>query len=241
MLSIVIPTFNEEDYLPRLLRSLQEQGLPDFEIIVADAHSNDKTREIAQEFGCRVVEGGMPSRGRNAGAQVAQGDLILFCDADIAFEKGALKKYLDEFQMEHLDIACFLLKPFGSSRWLKFLYDVFHNIPVLLLEKISQNGGGPILIKRSLHQKIGGFDEDVVMGEDDIYVRKAARHGKFKYIRKPKVFYSQRRFQESGWVRTYIKYILNELYMLFIGPVKTDILHYKFGHKKVSPSETKDR
>ena len=70
------------------------------------------------------------------------------------------------------------------------------------------------------------------MGEDDIYVRKAAKYGKFRYIKKPKVFYSQRRFEEDGWVRTYIKYILNELYMLFVGPMKTDILHYKFGHNK---------
>jgi len=218
--------------LPVLLESLKKQDFQDFEIIVADAHSRDKTREVARSYGCEIVDGGMPAKGRNEGAKVAKGDLILFCDADIKFEENALGKYLREFQERNLDVAGFFLKPFGSKKWLSFLYDVFHNIPLLLLERVLQNGGSPILIKRSLHQKIGGFDEDVKMGEDDIYVRKAAKCGKFRYIKKPKVFYSQRRFEEDGWVRTYIKYILNELYMLFVGPMKTDILHYKFGHSK---------
>lgn len=76
--SIVIPTYNEEEYLPKLLESIKMQSYDDYEIIVADANSNDRTREIAEEYGCIVVDGGLPAVGRNNGAKVAKGEIILF-------------------------------------------------------------------------------------------------------------------------------------------------------------------
>ena len=81
--SIVVPTKNEEAYLPILLASLRGQTFQDFEIIVADAHSTDRTREIALQAGAKVVDGGMPGPGRNRGAAVAQGEIIFFFDADV--------------------------------------------------------------------------------------------------------------------------------------------------------------
>ena len=83
MLSIVIPTYNEEEYLPRLLASIRSQRFEGYEIVVADARSTDRTRQIAERFGARVVEGGMPGPGRNLGAVAAKGDLLLFLDADV--------------------------------------------------------------------------------------------------------------------------------------------------------------
>ena len=77
--SVVIPTLNEERDLPVLLDSLKKQTFRDFEIIVGDAGSKDKTREIAESHGARVVQGGMPGVGRNRGAAVANGEyLFLF-------------------------------------------------------------------------------------------------------------------------------------------------------------------
>ena len=66
MLSVIIPTFNEEKYLPRLLDSLARQTYTDYETIVADADSTDATRAIASQHGCRIVPGGRPAEGRNA-------------------------------------------------------------------------------------------------------------------------------------------------------------------------------
>ena len=70
ILSIIIPTYNEEEYLPVLLESIKEQSFDDYEVIVADANSTDKTREIAKEYGCIVVDGGLPAVGRNNGARI---------------------------------------------------------------------------------------------------------------------------------------------------------------------------
>ena len=83
MLSIVIPTFNEEKFLPHLLKSLKEQTFKDFEIIVADNNSTDATRSVAINVGAKVVKGGLPARGRNNGAKVARGEWLLFLDADV--------------------------------------------------------------------------------------------------------------------------------------------------------------
>ena len=57
ILSIIIPTYNEEEYLPNLLESIEKQSFTDYEIIIADANSTDRTREIAEEHGCTIVEG----------------------------------------------------------------------------------------------------------------------------------------------------------------------------------------
>ena len=75
-LSIIIPTYNEEEYLHKLLDSIKSQSFSDYEIIVADANSKDNTREIAISYGCKVVNGGLPAIGRNNGAKVAEGRLF---------------------------------------------------------------------------------------------------------------------------------------------------------------------
>ncbi len=78
MLSIIIPTLNEENYLPLLLESIKKQNFNDYEIIVADAGSTDKTLEIAKNYGCITMAGGLPAKGKNEGAGMAKGDLLFF-------------------------------------------------------------------------------------------------------------------------------------------------------------------
>jgi len=92
MLSIIIPTLNEEKFLPHLLISLKEQTFKDFEIIVADNNSTDATRSIALKSGAKMVEGGLPARGRNNGAKVARGEWLLFLDADVILPPGFFRK-----------------------------------------------------------------------------------------------------------------------------------------------------
>jgi len=82
--SVVIPARNAAQILPRCLASLKAQTrLPD-EIIVADDGSSDDTAAIAEQFGARSVRLAPkgPGAARNAGAQLARGDLLLFTDSD---------------------------------------------------------------------------------------------------------------------------------------------------------------
>jgi hypothetical protein len=87
-----------------------------------------------------------------------------------------------------------------------------------------------MLVKRSLHTKIGGFDEDVKITEDHVYVRRGAKLGKFGLLRSIKVATSIRRYEISGWMRVCFVFLLLELHMVLFGPVKSDIFLYRFGH-----------
>lgn len=70
MLSIIIPTLNEEKYLLILLSEIRKQNFIDYEIIVADAVSEDRTIEIARSFNCNIIKGGLPAKGRNEGTKL---------------------------------------------------------------------------------------------------------------------------------------------------------------------------
>jgi len=111
MLTIIIPTKNEEESLPRLLASIHRQTLQPVEIIVSDAQSSDATRELARSFNARVVEGGLISFGRNAGAREASTEFLLFLDADVELrDPEFLEKAVGEMLEKKLDLATVKLK-----------------------------------------------------------------------------------------------------------------------------------
>jgi glycosyltransferase involved in cell wall biosynthesis len=230
MISIIIPTFNEEKYLPSLIDSVKKQDYNDFEIIVADADSEDKTIEIAKNFGCQITNGGLPAKGRNEGAKIAKGNLFLFLDADTILPPNFFQRALKEFKERNLDLASFCLEAETESKFKKFLFDAFYNFPILILEKFLAHGAQAILVKKEIFEKVGGFDEKIKFAEDHSFMRKAKKFGRFGILRKVRVFSSLRRFEKEGFSKTYLKYLLAEIYMIFFGDIKKDIFKYKFGN-----------
>ncbi len=230
MLSIIIPALNEEKYLPLLLTSIKNQNFDDnFEIIVADAGSKDKTVEIAKKYGCKVVLGGFPpAKGKNRGAEASKGDLILFLDADTNLVRDSLKKFLTEFKGKKLDIASFSLA--GRQKFHDISYNVLYNFSARMCGRFLPQAMNAILIKREIHQKISGFDEEIKIGEELYYIRRASVFGKFGFLSSAKIIASSRRFYQDGWFKTWLKYFLCQLHIIFFGPVKSDILNYKFNH-----------
>lgn len=230
MLSIIIPALNEEKYLPLLLDSIKKQDFKDYEIIIADADSTDKTVEIAKKYGCRIVRGGLPAKGRNEGVKEAKADLLLFLDADVILPKGFLAEFLQKFKKNKLDIATTALKMIGSKKAYKIgskLWNFYFWTNQIFLPCA---GGFCLLVKKELHRKLGGFDEKIKVGEDFIYARKSKKFAKFKFFRSPKFLISTRRAEKEGLLKSALKYILIDLHMVFLGPVKSDIFRYKFGH-----------
>jgi len=241
MISIIIPALNEEKYLPLLLESIKKQGFSDYEIILADAGSKDKTLEIAKKYGARVIPGGLPSKGRNEGAKIAKGDLLFFCDADAVLPDNFFRKALSEFEKRKLEIASFCLVPLPKSKFSSFLLNIFYNQPIVLLENALPHAAMGILIKKDIFEKIGGFDEDIKLAEDHYLARRATRvfKAKFGVIKSTEIFISDRRFKTDGWISTGIKFLLCELHLIFLGPVKSNIFNYKFNHYGKGKNATK--
>ena len=228
MISIIIPTLNEEKYLPKLLKSIKEQKRDDIEIIVADAGSQDTTREIAKEYGCIIVKRGLPAVGRNAGVKVAKGDILIFTDADIVFPNDFFKKGLLEFKERKLGVASVLLELEEKSYSLGV--NIFYNIPVLLLEKILPHGAMAIIVSKKIFNTVGGFDESIKIAEDMYFVRQATKYGTFGFLRSVKILTSARRYLKDNYFFMYIKFLLVELHMILLGPVRSDIFRYRFDH-----------
>lgn len=231
MLSIVVPALNEESYLPFLLESIKKQEIgEEYEVIVADAGSEDKTAEIARAYSCQVITcGKFPARGRNEGARKTKGDLILFLDADIIIPSPYfLRDLLKEFRKRKLDIASFPIYPQGNI--IDKLFYKLYNLWALIIQRFLAHAAEAILVKKEIHQKIGGFDERIKIGEDHFYVRKATKFSKFGFINIGSVLTSARRFEQDGRIKTYSKYVLTGIHMLFFGPVKSDIFNYRFDH-----------
>ncbi|MBR6023345.1 MAG: glycosyltransferase [Methanobrevibacter sp.] len=231
ILSIIIPTYNEEEYLPVLLDSIKKQNFEDYEVIIADANSTDKTREIASEYGCIITEGGMPAVGRNNGAKIAKGEYLLFLDSDLKLTDDYLRDTVYEFQMERLGIAITQMKALSKKSEDQLLHYLANQF-MIGVEKIKPHGAGcyGIIAKKELHEKCGGFNEDLTFGEDSDYIKRLGKVERFKVLRKPRIGVSTRRLEEEGidtLIRQYGKSTFND----FVGK-ETDAeeLNYNFGH-----------
>lgn len=232
-LSVVIPTKNEERYLPAVLDAIRRQTLQPKEIIIADAHSVDETRVIAKRAGAIVVDGGLPSAGRNRGAEKATGDLIFFLDADVIIDDDEFfEKAVTEFAQRNFGIATCDLGVVGGN-----FYDVvthyFYNFYARLLGAFHPHAPGfCILVKRSVHEKIHGFDESIIFCEDHEYAGRAANIGKFGFLDSIKIFVTTRRQERDGRVSMGFKYVLAEFHLMFIGPIRDDKFKYGFGYEE---------
>jgi glycosyltransferase involved in cell wall biosynthesis len=226
-LSIIIPALNEQEYIFQLLKAIRKQDFKDYEIIVADAASNDKTIKIAQEFGCKITEGGLPALGRNNGAKIAKGDLFLFIDADNKIPNDKfLSELIEKFEKRKLEVASFPISPNGIKLD-KFFYWLY-NLWVKITQRFLPHASGVVLVSREIHQKIGGFDEEIKLAEDHEYARRAGKIGKFGFIEIEPILFSSRRFELEGRFKAYLTYVLAGFYILFFGPIKSDIFKYRF-------------
>lgn len=225
--SVVIPALNEERYLPLLLEDLSRQTLPVHEVIVADAGSTDATARVARAAGARIVRGGHPAEGRNEGARGATGDWLLFLDADVRLPENAVEVALSEMARERLDSASSWFAPDAPSRFMRV-----HHWMTAWYFRVSSKLGWPhsigafLLLPRAVHEKMGGFDTTIRVAEDQDYVRRLARMGRYGFLRKPSVVIAARRFEKEGALATSLKWLGIELHRLCIGEIRGGYFRY---------------
>ena len=211
MISVIIPTLNEEKALPSLLRALVQEDT-EKEIIVVDGGSCDNSIRLAQDYGAKVLIS-LPGRGAaiNRGASEARGDLLLFLHADTLFPAGGLKKIKEALADEpKLVGGNFRLLFDGDtifSRWLTGFYAWIRWCGLYY-------GDSGIFVRSSAYHAIGGIRPIPVM-EDIDFVRRLEWFGKTCCILDPPLITSSRRFQGRqaleivyGWIKLHVLFYL---------------------------------
>jgi glycosyltransferase involved in cell wall biosynthesis len=206
-ISVIVPTMNEEQFLPGLLDSLRRQRFPLHEIIVADGFSRDRTRQIAKSRGCTIVDGpGHPGIGRNRGAAAATGDVLLFLDSDTLLPPGFLRRLARAYENAGAVAATVTYRP-EPVTLADQLIAVGANLAIIVMQGIQPLAAGHcIMVSRAVFNAIGGFNESLKAAEDHDMVRRAARHGPFRVFSIP-LRVSTRRYMSRGRLRLVAQHV----------------------------------
>ncbi len=167
MLSIVIPTYNAEKYMPALLDSIFHNKDDDMEVVIVDDCSTDDTVRISKSFPVRVIKmerNSGPAKARNIGVEAAKGDIIYFLDSDVIVLDGAIKEvkdYFDRNPSAKCVIGICSTEPLNKGFVSKYMA-LFEYIHLIGQEnqKVSVFAPRCGAIKRDFFLEIGSYDEN---------------------------------------------------------------------------------
>lgn len=180
MISFVIPAYNEEALLGRTIEALFESAralAKPFEVIVVDDASTDRTAEIAQSSGARVVSVAVRqiAAARNAGARAAQGERLFFLDADTILPIGTLRAAWEAFESGAVGGGAAVEMDREISRAARLLVGFWN----FLSRRMRWAAGCFIFTWRFDFQAVGGFDESYFAGEEIYLSRALQKRGRF--------------------------------------------------------------
>lgn len=199
--SVIIPTLREEKRIGALLAALEAQTFGgEWEILVCDGGSQDQTRAQVEKFSRAQFldcERGV-SRQRNAGARVAQGELLVFMDADDMPPPRFLEQIARSYARWPFSVACPWFFAHDGSFFTRCAYFGF-NIGFWLGQSTLRTGSGVCIVaRRRDFLKSGGFDETMHLGEDVKLLRTLCpRYGWHRHLLVP-LGTSGRRFEHDG-------------------------------------------
>lgn len=227
MISIIIPTRNEEKILRETLARLREGlgGDLSAEVIVSDGSSTDGTVRVAKELAGQVIEetGGRHTIGwgRNRGAEVARGEYLVFLDADVTIPRPAefFRAALAEFE-KRPDLVAITAKIkvlpetetladrvifWTMSQWFRFLNNVC---------RYGMAGGEFQMVRTAIFRELGGFREELTAAEDVEFFSRLSRRGRTRLPGHLTVFHTGRRAHAVGWPKLLWSWFKNWASML---------------------------
>jgi len=153
--SVIIPTLNEEDFLPGLIKSIRAQSYRPIEIVVADS-SSDSTPDIARAAGATVtrVEELNIARARNEGARVARGEVLLFCDSDCVMSSDYVER-----MVRVLDGGARLAHGVEVNMDGSLVRNAFAG-PWAAVKPVWWTTGRGVAVRAADFWAVGGYDED---------------------------------------------------------------------------------
>ncbi len=215
MISVIIPTYNEEKSLPATLHHLLTQR-GDYEVIVVDGGSVDQTCEIVRaDPRIRLLTA---SKGRasqmNAGARQATGEWLLFLHADTLLPEAALAR-LNALEGDLTVQAGGFLHQFTGRDWRLRLVSYLDNVRCRRSRIIY--GDQAMFVRRSLFERLGGFPSQPIL-EDVAFCEKLVRVVT-PVLLAPPVQTDSRKFVQMGIWRSFVRVLLIILYVEFRLPV----------------------
>lgn len=227
-LSIIIPTLNEEKYLPRLLKSISHQKYPGkLEVVIVDGKSVDKTVEEASKFSkefdsFHILASDKRDIGyqRNLGAKKAQFKYLLFLDADVQLSKNCLEIIYKQVVPERFVSNALHSSDERSLSNYMFLACAYGMVFFARLGRIPVTNGDFILTSKANHLKVQGFKEGSLVGEDvDYGVRSVKSGATFSFILKRLVYASARRAKKIGRAKLLFTWVTGFLHVIRKGPI----------------------
>ena len=223
MISVIIPTLNEAQNLPRLLAALGRDTSA-HEVIVVDGGSQDMTVDVVRKFDVQIIESG-PGRGvqLRRGADAASGDVLLFLHADSEFPALGLDRIVESLAMSP-DIVGgnFRLLFSGETRFSQWLTRYY----AWIRRRGLYYGDSAIFVRRDVYDAIDGM-RPIALMEDFDFVRRMERFGRTVCIVDPPLVTSSRRFEGRnsiaivfGWLR------IHALYHLGVSPDRLAAIYY---------------
>lgn len=213
--SVIIPTLNEEKYIQKCLRSLQEQDCKEeFEIIVVDGGSCDSTVNLAKSLADKIIiyEGKPVGDARNLGVKFAEGEKIAFIDADTMASKNWISGISKYLSCKGVVGVTGPTLPYGGTK----LDMLAYRVATKWLQRFSMAFGIPHVAgfncayRREPFLKCGGFEEGMALSEDLALSLKIRREGRIVYDKNMIAYTSPRRIRAYGYLRLGMFYLLND-------------------------------
>ncbi len=227
-ISLIIPAYNEEDYLPACLDAIMANVAGKaIEIIVVDNNSTDRTPEVIARYPgvtCVFEPRKGITRARQRGFVESKGDILAYVDADTHPPAGWIEQIWEQFARRN-DLAC-LSGPYSfydlsglrnrvSTGWFVVARPLYGITGYMMV-------GGNFAIRRDVLEKMGGFDSTIEFyGEDVDIGKRAAQHGKVMFSSRFVMPTSGRRMKKTGFVKMAGIYCINYFSIAFRGKPAT--------------------
>ncbi len=188
-ISIVVPARNEENYLARCLQSLKDQTYTgDYEILLINNGSTDKTAEIARSFGIKVIDANKEKSvfyARQVGAEAATGDIIIQADGDTLYPRHWLEKIAKKFETHPEAVALsgrfkyrekftWAFVELNVRNWLNNISGALFGRPFLVC-------GATFAFRRQVFNAVGGYKDIPYSADQHGITTKLRKEGKILY------------------------------------------------------------
>jgi glycosyltransferase involved in cell wall biosynthesis len=195
LVSVIIPTKNNEKAITKCLLSIKQQSYPNIEIIIIDAFSTDQTKNLAEGLGAHIMQlQSERTKAKNYGTQLAKGDYVFFVDSDMILQSDVVRECLDACVKGSAGVII-PEASIGKGLWVR----------IRDFER-SMYQGTKIESARFFVRKhvleVGGFDEDIITYEESTLPQKLERSGyKVNARIKNFILHNEEGFEIKKWLR----------------------------------------